>query len=296
MVSITEALEILELDCDFTVEELKRQYRSKALMYHPDKNPSNDNIIFINIQESYEVLSKYRSTDEIYRENNGYKYILSSFLRGILGGVENIELFHTILERVVMTCEEKALQLLENLDMTTLKKIVDILRLYRQVLHFDEDFFKKIEDIERRRSEIIGKLRFIVNPTIDDLLQQKVYRLKVGDSVYFVPLWHHELEYEDPREGEFIVSCIPVLPENVEIDENNNIFISITKNFEDVWIEENPIPVSIGSHFYYIEKRELRLLKLQKVVFKNSGIPVMNIRNVYDTSVLGNVNITLCML
>ena len=47
----------------------------------------------------------------------------------------------------------------------------------------------------------------------------------VGDKTYFVPLWHNELYFGDEKsnEGEIIVKCVPELPENISIDENNNL-------------------------------------------------------------------------
>jgi curved DNA-binding protein CbpA len=55
-----KACEILDIDCeDPTVELIKKQYRIKALKYHPDKtgNDPDLEIKFKELNEAYEVLS-----------------------------------------------------------------------------------------------------------------------------------------------------------------------------------------------------------------------------------------------
>ena len=59
-----------------TFEEIQKAYRQKALLYHPDKNKSdNAHDIFIKIQKAYEVLSdperrsKYDNDLNSYRQN-----------------------------------------------------------------------------------------------------------------------------------------------------------------------------------------------------------------------------------
>ena len=61
---------------DVSFEEIQKAYRQKALLYHPDKNKSdNAHDIFIKIQKAYEVLSdperrsKYDNDLNSYRQN-----------------------------------------------------------------------------------------------------------------------------------------------------------------------------------------------------------------------------------
>jgi hypothetical protein len=295
VMTLFNALDILELDGDFTIEDLKRQYRIKALMYHPDKNPRiESSALFMEIQDSYEFLKRYRSdqtwwSDDIeggsgWGQDHGpipkYKNILFSFLQGILAIDNNQVLFHTILERVVNSCEEKALKMLETLDITILKKIYDILKKYKEVLHFDDEFFEKIENIWVSRTY---KNEYIVlNPTIDDLFQDKIYRLKMGEFQYFVPLWHHELVY-DQSGVDVTVKCNPILSENIEIDEKNDVMVSVTMKIADIWDMEK-IPIKIGSRVFTIERGLLKFVPIQRFVIFKDGIPKINTKNVYDVS------------
>ena len=69
--------------------------------------------------------------------------------------------------------------------------------------------------------EIINNL----NPKINDLFENNVYKLSVNEDMYIVPLWHNELHFSTKNDDELIVLCNPTLPDNISIDENNNIII-----------------------------------------------------------------------
>jgi DnaJ-class molecular chaperone len=94
------ACEYLEINEEIvlTLEELKRKYRIKALMYHPDKNKSEDAVSkFQKIQSSYEYLLKYEgfTADDDYDDTDieddysghpkgKYLSLLFSFLKNVL--------------------------------------------------------------------------------------------------------------------------------------------------------------------------------------------------------------------
>ena len=55
--TLTDYYELLGLHADSSVEEIKKAYRKKARLYHPDINPSPDaKDLFIRITEGYEFL------------------------------------------------------------------------------------------------------------------------------------------------------------------------------------------------------------------------------------------------
>jgi hypothetical protein len=89
-----------------------------------------------------------------------------------------------------------------------------------------------------------------LNPTILDMLLDKVYILRENGHSYYIPLWHSQLHFKrkntagdaaaadaaadadatdtaaDAEEAEMIVLCNPELPSHITIDEHNNIFIN----------------------------------------------------------------------
>ena len=55
--NLLEALEVLELSDDYTPEMLKKNYKSMAMKYHPDKNSEpNANDKFLKVSQAYEFL------------------------------------------------------------------------------------------------------------------------------------------------------------------------------------------------------------------------------------------------
>jgi hypothetical protein len=71
--NITEYYEILGLHVNSSIDEIKKAYRKKARLYHPDINPAPDaKDRFITITEAYEFLmanhDKIRTDDQSYQQ------------------------------------------------------------------------------------------------------------------------------------------------------------------------------------------------------------------------------------
>jgi hypothetical protein len=71
--TIKDYYTVLGLDSDSSIEEIKKAYRKKARLYHPDINPSPDaKDMFISITEAYEFLIAYQgkmvSDEEAYNK------------------------------------------------------------------------------------------------------------------------------------------------------------------------------------------------------------------------------------
>lgn len=288
-----EACEILEIPLTsetISLDIIKKQYRLKALLYHPDKNSSPDaSSKFQEIHDAYEYLMKYNDYSE-NRENpssNTYQTLLFSFLKNILGSDSRNQLFYTILQRLSNSCEEKTLRTLEQLDKGMLVKIYEIMSKYRNVLHFGEGLLAKIEEIIK--DKIKNDECIILNPAIEDLFENNLYKLQYGNFTYIVPLWHHELVYDNSG-NDVIVKCFPMLSENIYIDEMNNIHIEIGLSIKDIWGKETH-PISIAGREYTIITKLLKLTKNQTVTFSKQGISTINTKDVYDVSKKGDVNI-----
>jgi hypothetical protein len=289
----------INLSEEITKDTLKRQHRSLALKYHPDKNPEEDAVArFQEIQESYEFLMKYKdfmdtdSSDEYNddeketTENKGnYKTILLSFLKNILIPDNRNKLFYTILKQVAGTCESNALEILSKVEKSNLIKIYEIIERYREVLHFTEDFVIKIKEILNEK--IKDDECIILNPTIDDLFENNVYRLKVNGFTFVVPLWHNELVYDNSG-NDVYVKCVPVLPENIELDDKNNIHFIYESTFQEIWTQEY-LTIHVGSVRFYIKRDTLKIKDEQVVIFSKQGISRINTKNIYDVTNKGDV-------
>jgi curved DNA-binding protein CbpA len=291
---------------EITIDVLKRHYKMKALQYHPDKNREpNAAAKFQEIHDAYEYLMKYqgfykKDNNNIDEENDqgndrksGYQWVLMSFLKNILKEETRSSLYYTILNRIASTCEKTALETLSKLEKTTLFKTYEILIKYKESLHFSDAFISSIEELIKEK--IKGDECIILNPTIDDLIENNLYKLTINDKIYIIPLWHHELIY-DLSCNDLIVNCNPILPENIEIDENNNLHMRVTFNITDIW-NKPFIDISIGRHIFSVPPSTFKLIEKQIILFPKQGISKMNSQDIYDVSKKTDIylNITLKM-
>jgi DnaJ-class molecular chaperone len=296
-----KACEILDIDPeeDTSTDLLKKKYRIKALKYHPDKNKSDDaSSKFQEIQSAYEYLSMNLEYDHVDSDSDGnertedrnnYKNILFSFLKNIMNTDKNDSVFRIILNKISNTCESKALDTLEKLDKTLLIKINELIKRHKEVFHFSGSFFDKVDEILKKK--IKNDECIILNPQLDDLFENNLYKLKVGESVYAVPLWHHELVYDNSG-SDIYVKCNPILPENVSIDNKNNIYVKHCCSLVDIW-DKGKIELKLGEKTFYVSADKLRITKNQTHVLEKQGISKINTVHIYDVSKLGDIIIDI---
>jgi hypothetical protein len=292
-----QACQLLNLTLPFTTEELKKQYHRKALQYHPDKNKSeNAKQMFQEIRESYEFLKNKRlGKPESTMDECRYSDVLFSFLQDIFPLEEKhppINMFFFLFNRVISLCEEKALGLLERLDESTLQYIHKLVEKYPEVLHLSPKLVDKIRELGKTTRE--NKECVLLHPHLDDLWENRLYKLTVGDSLFVVPLWHHELVY-DHSGGEILIHCLPVLDDHIDIDENNHLHVDVSFCLKELW-EKDTVWVPLGIRSFPINTRVLKLTPKQTIFFSQQGIPMINTRDVYDVSTCGNVHIHLTIV
>ena len=280
-------------DQSWTEADLKRQYKRSALLYHPDKNRSPEATEqFQRIQESYEYLMKHQglfqemgsSTDD----DISYIKVLFSFLKPILesGNFQEIKskIIHTLVNYITEKCEPKALTLLYKLDKRVFCVIRDLLHAHKEVFYFSDTFLDKIDEIYNTR---LDDQRIILHPTIDDLYSNNLYKLVEPGGTFLVPLWHHELVYDNSG-VDLYVECVPILDNNIDIDENNDIHVSISCGLDKLWSMES-LEFSLGQRVFSVLRRELFMIETQTVIIKNMGISRINTHNIYHISNRGHI-------
>jgi len=286
-----KAREILDLSDSWTEKDLKGQYRKKALIFHPDKNVEQDTTAdFQLIQEAYEFLSE---ESEILDQNEEegvsaspkeYQSMLFKFLSPILSSDVFQEIktkvFYTILNKITSKCEDKAVELLGKLDKKAFAKIYQLLLANKDVLHLGSDIMAKMEEMFSEKVQ--NDECIILNPFLEDLFENNLYKLTDNGITYLVPLWHHELIY-DKGGADLYVKCIPLLPDNIEIDEKNNIHVKMSISLEDAWTKDE-IEIEIGARKFPIIRRNLKLVETQIVLLANCGISKINTDDIYNVS------------
>lgn len=268
--------------------EIKKQYKIMALMYHPDKNPSEDaSAKFQEVHAAYEYLMDYNNEDTYDSDEDktsvdkgSYKWVLFSFIKNVLKTETGNYLFYTIIEKISSMCEKNALETLEKIDNSILIKIHALIKKYEFAFHFKEGFIEKIEELIKakvQRDECI-----ILNPTLDDLFENNLYGLTVNGRKYIVPLWHHELIYDNSG-CNMHIKCNPMLPENIEIDDVNNLRVKVKYNIDDLW-EKETLNIHIGKKPFIVYPKLLKMKSTQTIILKEQGISKINTSNIYDVS------------
>lgn len=298
-----KALCILEIHDDTIVDDdiLKKSYRSMALKYHPDKNDSEGaKEHFILIKEAYEFLKGsqcFEYEDEYSAEaehEHDYSFILKNFIHSLMDGELNKSVIFEIIKKVVNICDDNSIKLLEKIDKHLLKRIYEIMLLYKDVFHVSIDFLEKINDIIKMKFN--NDERIIIHPLLDDLFENNLYKLAIDDEIYIVPLWHHHLIYDCKKnEKEMYVDCYPILQDNILIDDDNNIHIRIERSIIDIW-NNDTFDFDLGSRHFYFKKEMLQMTKYQKKIFYNEGIPIVNMLDIYDVTKKGNIIVHITIL
>jgi len=286
-----KACKILDIDSKqkINIDEIKYKYKRGALKYHPDKNKSIDTKNkFQEISEAYQYLCENNvNLDEISHENTSYSDILFTFINTIIPIDKDVGVIHIIIQKLTHVCETKSNDFIDNLDKDTLIKIYNIIKKNKDVFYIKTEYINKIESIINNKiqnDEVI-----ILNPTLEDLFNNNLYRLTLDKITYIIPLWHHELQY-DNNGKDLYVRCNPVLLDDIEVDEINDIHVYKTYNIHDLWDQEH-IDIEIGSRTFTIEVNKLKLMRNQTIFILNSGISRPNIKDIYDISILSTVYI-----
>ena len=256
-----EAIELLELPENFDNKSLKKAYYKKARQCHPDKNVKNSTEDFIKINEAYSFLQIEKND---LQENN----IDFSYLKKIL-----ITLIEKNGNNIVKN-------LFRNLKGDKCLIYYDFLHSNQKILNISDELLSSLEMIVREK--IKNNNVYLLNPTLDDILKNNIYVLNVNNVNHYIPLWHKELVFNN-----FIVKCIPELPKNIMIDENNNLHYFYYDNIQNI-LERQKIIINIESLVFEINSNELKIEKYQIKKYKNIGISKIH-NSMYETDFKANI-------
>jgi hypothetical protein len=348
---IQTALHLLDID-DFTrgnytkvtYDYVKRKYYKMALKCHPDKNGNTKEATqqFQRITEAYtyliteldlkiegnddedindEFVSSSSFKDETkYNKDDSQMYtsLLSVFLAGILNVDTNKmpDLLVRIVKDIVLNGTKViSTKIIDDLEKEKSLELYNFLNKYKHILYISPETLEFVSSLikEKYKNDRV----YILNPSIDDLLDNNIYKLYVDDQLYLAPLWHNELYFEDPDKNDIIVLCVPQLPEDITIDENNNIHCNLLVAFDKEMLlhlctsktptksadlsdkgnsyhalekcegvnqdkNKNVINVNIGKHVFNIPIDKLYIKKEQKYVIKGEGISHIFENDIYN--------------
>jgi curved DNA-binding protein CbpA len=311
-----DAFEILEIDFtstkheDLTLEYLKKQYRKLALKNHPDKNGNTYESTnkFQKINEAYHFLKreiKHLNYDDLEHDTKGeddelfnsslYSDILKGFMKTVFEGKYN-ELLIKIVNDIIIAGKRTSVKLFDDLDKDTAFHIYTFLSNNRSVLHLSQEILEVIREIVVKKYDNVDVYK--LNPSINDLINNNLYKLYVHDDLYLVPLWHNE-SYFDGSGCEIIVICEPELPEGIQIDDDNNIFITKEiygySDLLNMILLNKSIQITIGEKEYDIPVSNLYMKREQYYRIKNEGLSKVK-RDIYDVSEKSDIIVKIVII
>jgi len=210
-----------------------------------------------------------------------FDFSYSTLLDGFLKGKYN-EYITDIIKNILSGYQNVTLKLFEGMDKDRAISVYDFLIKYKEILHLDDSILYKVREliVEKYKDVEIIEL----NPSLFDLIENNIYKLDLDGEIYFVPLWHNEMVFESESGREIIVKCIPELPENISIDENNNIIVEVEVPFSFSLFKEKTIPIVLGEKRFDIPLEQLFIREKQLFPFKKQGISRINEKDIYNVS------------
>ena len=327
---LNKALTILEIDINkikvtnLTEEYIKKKYHRLALINHPDKNGNSLEATnkFQEINEAYYFLSKelhtingssnnnsdtydteptFVSSTQSEERNSKYVYLLSLFINSIIEGPNawNKQAIKNIIKEIVtlglkhVACEKNVYleNIFSELDKDSSLEVYSFICKYKHILYISNDTLEFVSSLIKRKYK--NDQVFILNPSITDLLDSNIFKLHIDEQLYLVPLWHNELYFDskDLNNGDIIVLCNPELPENMTIDEDNNIHTSLDLQgqylLDLINTEQGStafVSLLIGTRDFSIPINKLYMKKEQTYIFFKQGIANVIENDMYNVS------------
>jgi len=310
-----EELEILEIELTkLDVEYIKKQYRKLALKWHPDKNKEqNAKDKFQKISDAYDFLLReldiinktdYLNTNSPFvsssslKDPNNYIYLLNIFISSILNNASYTDILINAVKEIVINYDSLSLTYLQTIFKNMNKQRA--LELYQLLYKYKDIFYIKDEILELVSLIIKEKIKqsnnndkvIILKPLLKDLLEHNIYKLYIDEELYLVPLWHNELYFDAKDGSEIVVLCQPKMPNDISIDENNNIYCETTIHIEKLsYLLKNQqfVSLEIGEKWFSIPLSKIYLKEEQLYKFKGQGISRISETDIYNITSKGDI-------
>jgi hypothetical protein len=307
--SLKDARTMLGVSRDFSLEELNKRFRILALRLHPDKNGNTPEATaaFQELNAAYRLLlpgandrtNKYSDADagaDANADIETYSNIFMKFMKSLFRSERNprqddadgvnpilLDLLHRIVHDYASGSVNAAL---DSLDPSVLFQLYDTLEQYNAAVSMDARVF---EEITRTLREKMQKNNIIVlRPSLKDVLQNNISVLQYEGQTFYVPLWHSELHYRvEGSDKQLIVKCVPVLPDHMSIDANNELRIDVRADIRELLTRSSGtlrVPLHEDA---CVELRvsDLRIVSRQTVVVRDGvhrGISLICSNDIYD--------------
>lgn len=151
-----------------------------------------------------------------------------------------------------------------------------------------------------RMDNNVSESIYVINPTLKDLISGNIYKFKLKENIYYIPLWQYENYFDiSISESELIVLCIPKFNnEKIHIDDENNLYIDLNIEINDIILKmkNNDLMYSfvINDCHFSFELNKLYFRDYQTITLKENGIPKpvdIDLNNIIKSDIFLNITI-----
>ena len=281
-----KACSVLNLSEKHLYDTRKRAYYKMALKYHPDKYKEDNGEKFKEVKNAFDYLnSNEEKKSESFDENIKYTELIRIVVKYFSPNQNWDNLFlDTSITGIFKDCSRLSIEIFRKLSKERAIQVYDF--LYNCSL-VDKELLERYKIILQKKCETDNII--LLNPDLDDLFNDNIYKLTFEEKEYYIPLWHHELHFS-LHDKDLIIKCDPEIPKNCWIDDRNNIYFLSKININDLF-EEGYCDIRICKNkTIKIMSHELKITKEKQVIIKrNEGILKINDTHTYDTTIRGDI-------
>ena len=284
------ACDILGLQQKYTNNMLRKAYLRQALKYHPDK-PGGNKEKFQEIRQAFDYLNE----NDLHNKPEGrFDTKIEMLLKKCIGFFSpetdlDDKFINTSLKNILINCENISIQIFKNLTFEKATTLYKYFHEYNEVFQLSPEVLFKMKEIIKQKAESTNIL--VLKSTIDDLLNNKIYKLEHQEHDYYIPLWHKRFNIND-----ILILNEYELPDNIIIKDNNDIWIYKEIPLHTLF-HDGDCEIFMGKQTIKIESDTLKITKTPQIkLFKNIGIPCVNKNDIYNFDKKSNVYVEILLV